>query len=268
MDRAALDLAYNNAAAVENSAEILAGWEARSAAFRRERAGRLDLAYGPRPRNRIDLFVAAHSAPTLVFVHGGYWQMRSKETFSFAAAGPLAVGVNVALAGYTLAPEASLDEMVAEIHAALDFLAAELPALGADPGRLWLSGWSAGAHLAVMALDHKLARGALAISGLYDLEPLRHTYVNDKLGLDADGARRNSPILHLPSSGPPVLVAVGGAELPLMRAQSRNFAAARAAKGLPGAFEEIPGADHFSIMEEMARADGRLTMMIRDLAKG
>lgn len=268
MDRAGLDQAYNNAAAVSGSAETVAGWERQSAEMRGRMPQNLDLAYGPRPRNRIDFLSAGPGAPTLVFVHGGYWQMRSKETFTFAAAGPLAAGLNVALVGYTLAPDATLDAMVAEVGAALDHLGRELPGLGGDPGRLWISGWSAGAHLAVTALGHPLVRGALAISGLYDLEPIRHCYVNDKLGLDDAAALRNSPIRHLPEKSPPVLVAVGGAELPHMRAQSRDFAAARAQKGLPGRFEEIPEADHFSILEEMARPDGRLTALARELVGG
>lgn len=265
MDRATLDRAYNNGAAVAGSAAIMDRFEALSAAFRQRRPETLDLPYGPRPRNRIDFFSAGQGAPTLVFIHGGYWQMRSKESFSFLAAGPLGIGVSTALVGYTLAPEATLDDMVLEIRAALDWLGAELPALGGDPSRVWLSGWSAGGHLAAVTLDHPLARGVLAVSGLYDLEPIRHTYVNDKLGLDEEAAQRNSPIRHLAPASPPVIVAVGGGELPLMRAQSRDYAAARAAKGLPGRFDEIPGADHFTILDELARPDGRLTAMVGEL---
>src|ERR1700719_4363635 len=115
LDRASLDKAYNSAAAVPNSAAMIAAWDGRSAAVRQQRGAVLDLAYGPRPRNRIDfLKVAAPRAPTLVFVHGGFWQMRSKDSFTFVAAGPLAMGINVALVGYTLAPDASMDDMIAE----------------------------------------------------------------------------------------------------------------------------------------------------------
>jgi acetyl esterase/lipase len=114
----------------------------------------LDLRYGERPRNRIDFLSAGRDAPTLVFVHGGYWHMRSKETFIFAAQGPLESGINVALVGHTLAPEATLDGIVIEIRDAIDFLDGRLPVLGADPERLWVSGWSAGGHLAAMVLDH------------------------------------------------------------------------------------------------------------------
>ena len=201
LDRAALGEAYNSAAAVANSGAITASWEPRSAAVRQRTDAILDLAYGPRPRNRIDFIKCdPPRAPTLVFVHGGYWQMRAKESFAFAATGPLAAGINVALVGYTLAPAASMDEIVAEIRSALDWLAAKLPALGGDPEKLLLSGWSAGAQLAAMTMDHPSVRGCLAISGIYDLEPMRHCYVNDKLGLDEATALRNSPIRLQPSS--------------------------------------------------------------------
>src|SRR5471030_37227 len=139
IDRASLDKAYNNSAAVIGSAAIVAGWDEKSAVVRRQTAGALDLAYGPRPRNRIDFLRAAPDAPTLVFLHGGYWQMRSKETFTFVAAGPLSASINVALAGYTLAPDTSMDEIVMEVRAALDWLTAELPGLGGDPGQIFLS---------------------------------------------------------------------------------------------------------------------------------
>ena len=265
LDRASLDKAYNNAAAVANSAALVAAWERRSAILRQQYSGTLDLSYGPRPRNRIDFLKSgAPAAPTLIFLHGGYWQMRSKEAFTFVASGPLSAGINVALVGYTLAPEISIDEMVAEIRRALDWLVSGLPALGADPSKIFLSGWSAGAHLAAVAMDHPSVRGCVAISGIYDLEPMRHCYVNDKLGLDEDAARRNSPIRQQSSPALPLAIVVGGAEAPLMYQQSADYAAERANRGLPVAFHEIPGADHFSILEDMERADGRLTAIVRE----
>lgn len=268
LDRPTLDRAYNNAAAVPTSAEIVADWERRSAALRERTSKHLDLRYGDRPRNRIDFLSAGPNAPTLVFLHGGYWQMRSKETFTFAAEGPFGCGVSMALVGYTLAPEASLDQIVSEIRAAIDYLARRLSDLRGDPDRLWLSGWSAGAHLAAMALDHPRVRGGLAISGIYDLEPIRLSYINEKLGLDEAAAIRNSPILHLPTRSPQLWVVVGGAELPEMRRQSADYAAARHRQGLSGGFLEVAGADHFTIMEQMASRDGVLTRLVRKLVFG
>ncbi len=267
LSRADLDAAYNNSVAVASSAATVAGWEQRGAALRARMPAHLDLRYGSLPRNRIDFFLARAGAPTLVFIHGGYWQSRAKELFSCFAAGPMARGLNVALVGYTLAPEVSLDAIVAETRAALDYLASA-PVRGADRGRLLLSGWSAGAQLAAMLLEHPQVAGALLISGVYDLEPIRHCYLNEKLGLDAAMAARNSPLLHLPASSPPAWVVVGGSELPELQRQSGEFALARAKAALPGGFAEIPGADHFSILEQLERPEGMLCDIVSRLASG
>src|SRR4051812_27372298 len=135
------DLGLNNGVHVPDSADIVAGWDRRSTEMRGRHSGRLDLRYGPRERNRIDFFKAADKAPTLLFIHGGYWQTRAKETFALVAEGPMAHGINVALAGYTLAPDATLDQIVAEIHAAIDFLATRLSDLGGDGKGIVVSGW-------------------------------------------------------------------------------------------------------------------------------
>src|ERR1700755_2253111 len=124
------DLGLNNGVHVPASAELVAGWDRRSAEMRAEYPDHLDLRYGPRERQRIYVFQAADMAATLLFIHGGYWQTRAKETFALFAAGPMANGINVALTGYTLAPDATLEEIVAEIHAALDCLAERAPDLG------------------------------------------------------------------------------------------------------------------------------------------
>src|SRR5689334_13666537 len=100
MDRAALDAAYNNSAAVGNSTALMANLRARSDALRSEMPRHIDLRYGAAPRNRIDYFPVAQRGPVLVFVHGGYWQMRAKEDFSVLARGPLAHGIAVAMVGY------------------------------------------------------------------------------------------------------------------------------------------------------------------------
>jgi acetyl esterase/lipase len=233
--------------------------------MRERHPGHLDLRYGPRGRNRIDFLRAADRAPTLVFIHGGYWQTRAKEVFTLVADGPMAHGINVALSGYTLAPDASLDEIVAEIYAGLDFLAAQLPALGGDPDRIVVSGWSAGGHLTSMALAHPRVKAGMAISGIFDLEPIRHSYLNAKLKLDEATSRRNSPAMQAGGPLKPLSLVVGSAELPLLRKQTADFAGHRARYGLPVTYEEIPGADHFSIMNELIAPAGRITTLIRQL---
>jgi arylformamidase len=259
------DSGLNNGAAVAGSGDIVAGWDRRSAEMRATHSDHLDLSYGPRERNRIDFFKAAANAPTLLFIHGGYWQMRAKEAFSLFAAGPMAHGINVALIGYTLAPEATLDQIVAEIDAGIDYLAGRLPDLGGDANRIGVSGWSAGGHLTAMAMSHPRVKGGVAISGIYDLEPIRHSYLNEKLGLDEAMSHRNSPMMQATGAMKPLALTVGSGELPLLRSQTADFAGHRAKYGLPVSYEEIPGADHFTIMNEMLAPTGRITGMIRQL---
>jgi acetyl esterase/lipase len=140
MDPAQLDAAYNNSAAVSERDAIVADWAARSARVRREYAGRLDLAYGETPRERLDLFLAADpKAPTLAFIHGGYWQMNDKESFAFFAEGLLPLGINLAVIEYTLAPAAWLDRIVAKVRRAGRWLAEHLADYGADPSWLYVS---------------------------------------------------------------------------------------------------------------------------------
>jgi hypothetical protein len=149
MDRQTLDAAYNNSAAVADSYRYLADWVRCSEALRARVPDHLDLAYGDAPRARLDFFPANRTgAATLLFFHGGYWQRNAKEGFSFVAEGPLAHGFHVAVAGYTLAPEATMDDIVREARTALRWLHQHLATLGGDPARVYVGGWSAGGHLA------------------------------------------------------------------------------------------------------------------------
>ena len=265
MSQEELDLGLNNSAAVAGSSDMVNGWEQRSAELRKLHPDHIDLRYGPRERNRIDFLKARDKAPTLLFIHGGYWQMRAKEAFTMFAEGAMAHGINVALIGYTLAPEATLEAIVAEIHQGIDYLTGQLPVLGADAGGIVVSGWSAGGHLTAMALSHPKVKAGMAISGIYDLEPIRHSYLNVKLKLDGPMSRRHSPVAQPGGPMKPLALVVGAAELPLLRKQTADFAGHRAKYGLPVAYEEIPGANHFTIMDEMQSPKGRITTMIRQL---
>jgi hypothetical protein len=263
MDRAQLDAAYNNGAAVPARDAIIADWAARSDRLRQQHQGHLDLRYGDSPRERLDLFLAADpQAPTLAFIHGGYWQMNNKEDYAFLGEGVLARGVNLALIEYTLAPSARLDRIVAEVRRAAQFLAEHLGDYGADPGRLYVSGHSAGGHLTAMTMPLRVVRGGLAISGIYDLEPIRLNYLNEKLGLDPQEAERNSPFLHFPPMAGELIVAYGTKELPELCRQSIDYARAWVERGLAGHLLPIDGADHFTILEALANPQGELTQAL------
>jgi acetyl esterase/lipase len=269
MDRAALDAAYNNGAAVglARRDEYVSGWARRSDALRKARRGTLDLPYGDGPRQRLDVFACGTpGAPTLAYIHGGYWQMNDKEPYAFLGEGLLPAGFNLALIEYTLAPAAPLDQIVAEVRRAVAWVIEHARDLGGRPDRVFAAGHSAGGHLTAMAMDAAPVAGGLAISGIYDLEPIRLSYLNDKLGLDVAEAARNSPIRHLPARAAPLVVAVGLGELPELIRQSEEYAAAWRARGLPGRCLPLPGHDHFSILEELAQPTGRLLAALRDLA--
>jgi arylformamidase len=162
MDRAQLDAAYNNSAAVRERDAIVADWAARSARVRREYAGHLDLAYGEIRRERLDLFFAANpQAPTLAFIHGGYWQMNDKENFAFFAEGLLPLGINLAVIECTLAPMARLERIVAEVRRSVQWLAEYLAEYGADPNRLYVAGHSARSWLSIRPRPNATARSGI-----------------------------------------------------------------------------------------------------------
>jgi arylformamidase len=260
LTRAQLDLAYDNRAAVHDSAACLARWAQDSASYYRSRAVFRDLRYGTAPRQRLDFFPAERKErPTLVFVHGGYWQWCDKEDEAFVARGPAAHGINVVNVEYTLCPDTSIDGIVADINTALDWLVPRLTEFAAHPDQLILAGSSAGAHLAAMMLARPDVKGALLVSGIYDLEPVWLSRFNQVMHLDLPTAQRNSPILRLPTRGKPVCFAVGADELPEMVRQSRDYCAAWRNIGFPSAWVELSGVNHFTIMDELAEPEGRLT---------
>jgi arylformamidase len=269
MNRAALDAAYDNTGAVADSQAYRARWWELSAAMRAAPTARLDLRYGLRPRATLDYFPSgASGAPLFVFIHGGYWQRNEKERFSFIVPGPRSLGVNVALPGYTLAPEATLTDIVAEIRSALDFLVDRSGELDFDPNNIYVSGWSAGGHLTALVADHPAVRGAIPISGIFDLEPIALGVLNEKLQLTAGEIESLSPIRNLPGRSRPMKLFVGAAELPELRRQSEDYANAARERGLPVSLTTLPGHHHFSILDELARPDGALTGALGELVKG
>lgn len=265
LTREELDAAYDNTRAVADSARILVGFEERSRLLAERYPGELNLRFGPRERQRIDFFRAGSpGAPLLVFIHGGYWQMRRKETFRFLAAGALHHGISVALPGYTLAPEQNLAGIVTEIRDALRWLREHADSLGFDRSRIVVAGWSAGGHLAAMAADEPGVTGVLAISGIFDLEPIRLCCLNDKLLLKPEEVAGLSP-LRLPLSGKPLFAVCGSDELPELQRQSWDFARHRAAAKLPGGAFTLAGRNHFTILEELETPGGMITTLLRML---
>ena len=268
MSRADRDAAYNNNAAVANSPALIEARNAASKAYRAANPTGLDVAYGAGARQRFDLYPAASSlgrsgagadaaAPCLVFIHGGYWQRNSREDFACYAAGMRAHGWSVAMPSHTLAPDATLTEIVGEIGHALDWLIANGPKHGVAGGPVVLSGWSAGAHLTAMALSHPGVKAGLAVSGVYELGPIRDTNLNEKLRLSDAEIAALSP-LRLPAVHKPLTICYGSRELPALVGDGRSLHALRASAHAPGALVPVPGADHFTILDELKKPTGAL----------
>jgi arylformamidase len=267
LPQAERDAAYDNTAAVKNSSTLIAERNKLSATLRASRKSSLDVSYGNCERTKIDLYPAVdEAAPCLVFLHGGYWQRNSREVFAMLVEGVAAHGWSVAIPGYTLAPEASLTEIVAEILAALDWLASNSEAYGIT-GPVVISGWSAGAQLVAMTLDHPRVAAGLAISGVYELGPIRDTVLNDALKLTDQEVETLSP-LRLPMIQKRLDITYGTAELPALIFDSIKLYKARIAANAPGKLYPIEGADHFSILSELRKPDGALVDIVLKLVEG
>ena len=222
--------------------------------------GSLDLAYGPHPREVLDLWTVPGSARgTLVYFHAGYWQSRDKSQFRFLVPGLRLQGWNVALVNYPLCPDVRIAEIVESAQRALRWLVdeAEIPG-GAGP--LLLCGHSAGAHLAIELALHHAGQPArmrpelaaiLAISGVYDLRPLVQTSLNTRLRLTEQEAAIQSPVLRARAQAAPALFLVGATETPAFHAQSQDMARCWQAAGNRAELHVVPDADHFSILQHL-----------------
>lgn len=251
-----LEAEYNNRARVPGHPEILARWRREAEAFRAAHPPET-VAYGPGEREAMDLFLPAGVAdpPVAMFVHGGYWQALGREWVSHCAGGLLARGVAVAVPSYDLCPGATLARICAQMEAAASLLRARF-------GRAVLAvGHSAGGHLSAWLLARGLAGAALPVSGVFWLEPLLATSINDGLRLGAEAARALSPAL-LPSPAKPLHAVVGGAESPEFLRQTEEFAALWG-----GTSERLARLDHFTVLDPWPDPSHPLILRAETLAR-
>ncbi len=264
------DDAYANAPYIPDAERFPPAWAAAAEAFRTQslRAGRarLDISYGERQRNRLDLFLPEDTPRGLVvFVHGGFWKAFDKSSWSHLSQGPLAHGFAVAMPSYTLCPDASLTGIAREIATAIEYAADEID------GPIVLAGHSAGGQLALRMIcdESPLAgpcisrlRRIVSISGLHDLRPLIGTKMNEILRIDPDLARRESPLLSAPLCDAPCVAWVGASERPEFVRQSRILADVWGGLGVDIEHVEEPGRHHFDVIDGLVHPDHPLTRAV------
>ena len=230
----------------------------------RSMPGELDVPYGPAgPRQTLDIFTPeTGSAPILLFIHGGYWYFNSKDPRRFPAKEFIPRGIAWVPINYRLVPNVTMTEVVADVRNAVKWLYEHSADYGCDPERIYVSGNSAGGHLTAelisddwpeqYGLPADVVKGACAISGLYDLEPLLECEPNEKLRLDLESARRYSPIHHLSRRPVPAIITCGANESAEFRRQTGSYAKRCEQAGYPVTHMEVNGHDHFSIIGELA----------------
>jgi arylformamidase len=264
-DQEALDREYSPSAALPGGwAPYLADYASLS---RQALAGpgvKAGLRYGESPDAILDLFLPPEPGPwpLHVFIHGGFWQELSQREFGFLGPAFQRRGVAYAAINHTLAPAATIGAMVDQCRAAVAWLYAEAGTLGLDRRRIALSGHSAGAHLCAMllttdwprlGLPADVVKGALLISGVYDLEPIRLSYVNRPLGLSSDDVAAWSPQVLDPRAACPVAVMWGEHDTAEFGRQSAEFADMLAGRGKPVVRRELPALNHFDILFDVLK---------------
>jgi arylformamidase len=263
------EVEYNNRARVPENPVLIAGWATDAAAYRAQRPPRA-MSYGPGARNRIDFFPGDGKGPIVVFIHGGYWQSLDSSFFSHLAGGLNAHGIDVAIPGYDLCPEVTVDQIIEQMRMA----SRELARLGRP---LVVSGHSAGGHLAACmlatdwpacdaALPADLVIAAYTISGLFDLGPLVDTSINKAVRLDQAAARAASPLFWQAPARGSLDAVVGGNESAEYFRQSQTIVELWGKAGVATRFGTVPDANHFTAIAPLADPASPMVSRLRELA--
>jgi arylformamidase len=255
--QAQIDAQYNPSLALADQTEPGRHYVGQAQQARAQLRCVLDVPFGPTLAETLDIFPAdVPNAPVFVFIHGGYWRALSSKEFSGVALGLQPLGITTVVINYALCPFVSIDEITRQARAAVAWTLRNIGQYGGDPARVAIGGHSAGGHLAAMCLqtrweqDYGLPQDPLAaavlVSGLYDLEPLRYSYLQPQIQLDDGIIRRNSPAFSVRACKTPTWITWGGAETAEFARQAGTLHAAWVAAGNQARLEAQPGADHFT----------------------
>ena len=255
---------------VTNVEEYLQKSAARSTRLRKNLSCQIDVPYGDTPGQMLDIFPAARKgAPVHVFIHGGYWRSLDKGIYSHIAGPMVAAGATVVLPNYDLCPQVRITDIVQQMRRAIVWVYKNIAKHNGDPKRIYVSGHSAGGHLTGMMistdwskeghLPKDLIKGSAPLSGLFDIEPHRHSQLQPDIRLTAEEAKAMSPMYLLPLAKGPSIVAVGGAESDLFHWQSLEYAARLRLCGIKAEYVSTPGDNHFGITDRLGNARHPLT---------
>ncbi len=240
----------------------------------------LDVAYGPTRKEMLDVFPAPRKgAPIQIFLHGGAWKAGHKDEVSYPAPVFHAAGANYVAVNFAAVPDVMLEEQVRQARAAVAWVYRNAESFGGDPGRIFVSGHSSGGHVTgmvavtdwegVYGLPADLVKGAAPVSGMFDLEPVRHSWRNSYLHLDEGRARAMSAIHQIPATPIPLVLGYGSGELPEFQRQSEAFAAAWRAAGQACELIVVEGRNHFQMGADFGDAASPVTRAIlRQMALG
>jgi len=270
-----LDAQYDVEKSVSNFPEYITKYVTDSKKAREILRDRSVVAYGPTLMERLTVYPAKDArAPVLVFIHGGYWKIGLGDDYDFVAMGAFQAGFTVVIVNYDLAPKVTIPEMVRQIRSAIAWTSEYIMQFNGDPKQIIVAGHSAGGHLAAMSgftkwsdygLPKNTIKGILVVSGLFDLEPVSHTFVQPAIRITADQILSSSPIRLIVHSKIPLIVAWGDQETSAFKAQSSLYLEAWKNVGNNGTALVLPD-NHFSILKEFITVEGLLTKAIITLA--
>lgn len=255
-----LEREYNNRARVPENPSIIASWASESAAYRQANPPR-EIRYGEGDRHVFDFFETG-AGPCVMYVHGGYWQALDKSFHSIHARGLNELGVSVAVPSYDLCPNVRVGDIVENVRAAC----ATLHGMTGAP--VIVTGHSAGGHLAACMLATEAhVPAAYAISGVFELAPLIATSLNEKLLLNADEAEALSPFLWPAPKSKTLDAVVGEIESGEFLRQSADMVRAWGEQGVETRYEEIAGANHFTVIAPLTDQRSAMCERIKQLVE-